>query len=41
LSAFTPNDNQVLIKTNGLSAGTYMALVVSNKGKQMFTLHKL
>ena len=41
LSAFTPNDNQALISANRFSAGTYMALVVSNKGKQMFTLYKL
>ena len=40
LSAYTPNDNQVLIKTNGLSKGTYFALITTNLQKQILPFVK-
>ena len=40
LSAYSPNDNQVLITTNGLSTGTYMALLRWNEGTKTLPLIK-
>ena len=41
LHRYTPNSNTTIISAEKLVTGTYMALVVSNIGKQMFTLYKL
>ena len=41
LHRFTPNSKTTMISAEQLATGTYIALVVSNKGKQMFTLYKL
>ena len=40
LSAYTPNDNQILISANGLSVGTYMALFRCNEGTKTLPLIK-